>query len=219
MTAPTLTPERVVPAPPAPVDRQHPLARLLFGGLLILLGVAWLLDAAGVYELRWQSALAIALMAVGASLLASARSGSHGGLVFLGLILTPAVIAASVIPAVNPLNGAGERSYAPTTVAAVQPEYELGAGPLNLDLRDLAVAPGERVPIAASVGLGELTVRVPDGVAVDVVATTGGGDVRILGREWNGLGIEVDESVAGSELAGRLVLELAVGLGAIEVTR
>lgn len=73
--------------------------------------------------------------------------------------------------------------------------------------------------ISASVGLGELTVHVPPDVALDVAATTGGGDVRILGREWNGLGVAVDESVPGAESAGRLVLELSVGLGAIEVTR
>lgn len=56
MSAPTITPTRVPPAP-APVQEHHPLGRLLFGALLILLGLAWMLDAAGVYELRWQRAL------------------------------------------------------------------------------------------------------------------------------------------------------------------
>ena len=219
MTAPTITTPRVAPAPPQPDRGQQPLGRLLFGGLLILLGLAWLLDAAGLYELRWASALAIALMAVGVALLATGRSGSHGGLVLLGILLTPAVIVANVIPGVSPFSGAGERSYAPATVTAVQTEYDLGAGPLNLDFRDLVVPPGERLAVSASVGLGELTVAVPQDVAVDVAATSGGGDVTIFGREWNGLGVDVNESFPGSESAGRLLLELSVGLGTIEVTR
>jgi hypothetical protein len=219
MTAPTLTEPRVAPGPPAPAPRPQPLGRLLFGGLLVLFGVAWLLEAAGVYELRWQSALAIALMAVGVALLATARSGSHGGLVALGMVLTPAVIVVSLVPGVHPFSGAGERVYAPTTIAAVEPSYELGAGPMTLDLRDLVIPPGERVSLSASVGLGELTVHVPRDVAVEVFAATGGGDVTIFDREWNGLGVDVAESFPGAEAAGRLLLDLSVGLGAIEVTR
>jgi hypothetical protein len=219
MSAPTITPPRTTPAPPVPPRPQPPLGRMLFGGLLVALGGAWLLDAAGLYQLRWQSALSVGLIAVGLSLLATARSGPHGGLVALGLVLTPALIVASLIPGVNPLSGAGERIYAPTTVAAVQSQYDLGAGPMTLDFRDLVIPAGERLAVRASVGMGELIVRVPDDVAVEISANSGGGDVRLFGREWNGLGVSVDEAFAGSEGAGRLALNLSVGLGEIEVTR
>jgi hypothetical protein len=214
----TVTTPRVDPAPPPVRDRQ-PLGRVLFGTLLMLLGGAWLLDASGAFDLRWTTALSVALIAVGVALLATARSGYHGSLVFLGFVLTPLLVFSSVVPSVNPVGGVGERVYAPSSVAALDDEYELGAGPLHLDLRDIAVAPGQEVPVKASVGAGELTVRVPEGVALEVSASSGAGEVTVLGKTRSGLGVEVSDTVAGSEGAGRFVLELSVGFGAIEVTR
>jgi len=216
MTAPTMTSQPA--ARQMPEQRPaYPAGRLLLGGLLILLGIGWLLDETGVYTVQWQTVLALSVAVIGITLLVTARAGHHGGLVFLGLVLSAVLVATATLPGVSPFAGVGERSVAPITLSELEPSYDLGMGPLHLDLSGVAVPPGENVNVRASVGMGELTVVLPAGVTAVVEATNGAGDVTILGRTHNGVGVDATERVAGSEGAGRLHLDLNVGMGAIEV--
>ena len=66
------------------------------------------------------------------------------------------------------------------------------------------------------VGIGELTVEVPQGVSVAVVARSGLGQVQALGEEEGGFASKVDTTAeAGGDR--RLELDLRVGLGQVQV--
>ena len=66
------------------------------------------------------------------------------------------------------------------------------------------------------VGIGELTVQLPQGISVAVVASSGLGQVQALGEEEGGFASKVDTTAeAGGDR--RLELDLRVGPGQVRV--
>jgi hypothetical protein len=205
--------------PAAPADRHGPAAAtVLVGALLVLVGIGWLLDAAGV-EVPWRAVLPAALIAVGLACVAGAFRGRQHALMVVGIALT---VVLSVAVAADwdldvPLGGGvGDRTERPTTPDELT-GYELGAGNLMVDLRQLQVPPGTTA-VEARVGIGELAVELPQGISVAVVARSGLGEVQVLGEGKGGLGSRID---ATSDAGGdrRLELDLRVGLGQVRVER
>jgi len=151
------------PPPPPPVDRHAPAAAtVLVGTLLVLVGIAWLLDAAGVV-VPWRAILPACLIAVGLACAAAAFRGRQHALMVVGVVL---LVVLSLSAAVDwnldvPLSGVGDRSERPTSPAQLR-EYELGVGNFELDLRQLQLPPGTTT-VKARVGIGELVVEVPQG--------------------------------------------------------
>jgi Cell wall-active antibiotics response 4TMS YvqF len=212
-----MTTEPLPPAPPA--DRHGPAAAtVLVGALLVLVGIGWLLDAAGV-EVPWRAVLPAALIAVGLACVAGAFRGRQHALMVVGVALT---VVLSLAAAANwdldvPLGGGvGDRTERPTTAAELT-GYELGVGNLVVDLRQLQIPPGT-TRVEARVGVGELEVEVPQGVSVAVVARSGLGQVQALGEEEGGFASRIDTA---AEAGGnrRLELDLRVGLGEVRVDR
>jgi hypothetical protein len=219
MTAPPLTsPPTTDPQPPPPAERRDRLApgRLALGVLLLLLGGAWLLEVLDLADIRWQTLLASAVAAIGAVLLLTARRRSTDGLIGLGIVLSVALVVVSSLPSVPFTGGVGDRDVRVERIAELAPSYELGAGTLTLDLRDLALPVGA-TEVSASVGTGDLRVRVPREVTVEVAARTGAGNLDVLGERREGLAPQLDVRSTGGR--STLVLDLSVGLGSIEVTR
>jgi Cell wall-active antibiotics response 4TMS YvqF len=203
------------PAPPA--DRHGPAAAtVLVGALLVLVGIGWLLDASGV-EVPWRAVLPAALIAVGLACVAGAFQGRQHALMVVGVALT--VVLSLAVAADWDLDvpwggGVGDRTERPSTSADLT-GYELGVGNLVVDLRQLQVPPGTTA-VDARVGIGELTVRLPQGVSVAVVASSGLGQVQALGEEEGGFASKVDTTAeAGGDR--RLELDLRVGLGQVRV--
>jgi Cell wall-active antibiotics response LiaF, C-terminal len=205
--------------PTAPADRHGPAAAtVLVGALLVLVGIAWLLDAAGV-EVPWRAVLPAALIAVGLACVAGAFRGRQHALMVVGVALT---VVLSVAVAADwdldvPLGGGvGDRTERPVAPAELT-GYELGVGNLVVDLRQLQLPPGT-TPVEARVGIGELTVQLPQGVSAAVVARSGLGEVQVLGEQEGGFGSRIDTT---SEAGGdrRLELDLRVGLGQVRVDR
>jgi len=215
-----MTTEPLPPAGPAPpADRHGPAAAtVLVGALLVLIGIGWLLDAAGV-EVPWRAVLPAALIAVGLACVAGAFRGRQHALMVVGVALAVvlSLAAAADWDLEIPLGGGvGDRTERPTTPADLT-GYELGVGNLVVDLRQLQVPPGTTT-IQARVGVGELAVEVPQGVSVAVVARSGLGQVQALGQEEGGLASRIDTvSEAGGDR--RLELDLRVGLGQVRVER
>jgi hypothetical protein len=215
-----VTTEPIPPAEPAaPVDHRGPAtATVLVGALLVLVGIGWLLDSAGI-EVPWRAVLPAALIAVGLACVAGAFRGRQHALMVVGIVL---VVVLSVAVAADwdldvPLTGGvGDRTERPTTPAEVD-EYELGVGNLVVDLRGLQVPVGTTA-VEARLGVGELAVELPDGVSVEVVASSGLGEVQVLGQQEGGFGSRID---ATSEVGGdrRLRLDARVGLGQVRVER
>jgi hypothetical protein len=186
--------------------------------LLVLIGIGWLLDAAGV-EVPWRAVLPAALIAVGLACVAGAFRGRQHALMVVGVVLAVvlSLAAAADWDLEIPLGGGvGDRTERPTTPADLT-GYELGVGNLVVDLRQLQVPPGT-TRVQARVGVGELAVEVPQGVSVAVVARSGLGQVQALGQEEGGLASRIDTvSEAGGDR--RLELDLRVGLGQVRVER
>lgn len=182
---------------------------------LIAIGVIWILALAGV-TIRWELVLPIALIGIGLVVLTVGRRGIGDGLVGLGVVV--AVIAILVPTSAGPPPiSAGGRDISVVDLDALEPEYTLGAGSLELDLRDLDAA-GMPVEVRVRVGMGELVVRVPEGASVDGDARVGLGEVRAFGQSRGGVVPTLSLSSDGDDRL-ELQLDLQVGMGRIEVTR
>lgn len=220
---PATEPVTVPPRPP--LTQRLPLGRLILGLVLVALGAIWLLEALDVVSFSFLAVLPAALIVVGVVLVVGARTGHHSGLVVLGIVLTVILTFASGFD-IKLRGGAGERTERPSTLADVQREYHLSVGQLTLDFRDVDFSAGPTT-VKASVGLGQLTVRVPDRseeFVVMVKGHVGAGQVMIFGRESSGVDVDLSGRSPGFErfiLIGgtnMLTLDLSVGLGQIEVS-
>lgn len=212
------TPRR--PAVPEPPRRPYALGLLLIAG-----GVVWTLSLLGV-DLRWGLILPVALIVIGALLLLD-RQGRSGGLVGLGIVV---LVASLLVVPFSIIGGddIGGRQVVVTDVDELVNDQRLGIGSLVLDLRDLDLDDGEVVPVSASVGIGELRVRVPEGVRVSGDARVGIGAVDGTDGSRGGFGVDtaledIHEVLGGDAATGAdspmLEFDLQVGMGQVAITR
>jgi hypothetical protein len=194
-----------------------PIGRIILGLLLVFVGLAWALDTADVLTLRWPVILAVALVVVGIGLVVDARRGMNGGLLATGIVLTALLLVSSLAP-VRVAGPVGERVAAPTSIEAVDDRYEMAMGSLTVDLRQVDMPAGD-TEIEVQLGMGELVVRLPEGVAVEIRGRVGAGEIQALGRSAAGVGVSLDEVFPDADAEATLILELQVGLGKIEVRR
>jgi putative oxidoreductase len=140
-----------------------------------------------------------------------------GVLAALAAMVAATMVAATAvgIPFDGPI---GDRTARPATVFEVEDAYEQSIGKLTVDLSDLA-PPAGKTKIRASVGIGQLTIRVPEDVGVKVDAHVTAGEALVLGDRENGW--DVDQTVVdGADAdAPPLVIDVEVGLGELEVRR
>lgn len=201
--------------PPPPSRRGVSAGTILLGGLLVVVGILWLLQSAGVIETPWRAILPGALIAIGVAVLLEARHGLHGGLVALGIILTLALSVASIVD-VPLAGGVGEREHQPTTVAAIDSPYELGVGDMTVDLSAVDFPAGE-TSVVARVGIGELVVILPADVGVVVDWRVGAGEFTLF-QSFNQSGVNQEGVETRDGSSGRTVrLEVRMGIGEIEV--
>lgn len=214
----------VVEGPITPEPRSPGPAwdRLVTGLLLLAVGVIWMLHEAGAIEVDGRAAVPAALLVVGIAVIVVSLGRHAGGLIGLGVVLTILVLISAIAP--DDLSaGIGERIERPTTpaeLAELDDDLSHGMGQLTLDLS--AVSLERDVEVEANVGIGELRVVVPNDIRVEVMATAGVGDVVVLGESRGGIGAErnvVVDDVGLGPAGPTLRLDLAVGIGEIEVTR
>jgi hypothetical protein len=206
---------------PVPI-RRLPLSRVILGLVLVAIGVVWLLEALDVVSFSFLAVLPGALIVVGVVLIAAARTGRHSPLIVLGIILTVILTFASSFD-IRLQGGVGDRTERPATFADLQREYHVSVGQLTIDLRSVDFSSSQNPRVEASVGIGQLTVRVPDEALVVATGHVGAGQVMIFGRENNGFDVDLTgRRPPGFLLLGGtdvLLLDLSVGLGQIEVSR
>jgi hypothetical protein len=222
---PASTPEpesQPVPSGFGPPDkradlRRRSLGNVVVGAILVLLGIGWLLQALDVADVPWRALLPGALIVVGVVLILGARTGRHGGIIALGVVLAVAVALASAIDILVDIpitGGVGEQIERVT--GPPEAEYRWALGTMTVDLREANISE-LGTPIEASVVLGELIVIVPEGAALEIEARSGMGEVDVLGDESAGIGADVDLVTAGG--GGKLLLDLEVAIGRVEVRR
>jgi phage shock protein PspC (stress-responsive transcriptional regulator) len=182
-------------------------AVVVCAGLLALAG-AWL---AGTHA----QLAAWAVVAVGAVLVLSAFTRTIRWFVLPGVAFALAV-ATIAAAHVDLRGGVGDHFYRPQSLSEVRRGYQLGAGRLEIDLRDLAF-PAGTTQLHVRLGMGELVVLVPRGVCVATSARIGAGYVGALERRSAGLDVSWSERPTPPPATPRLVVDGNVGLGALLV--
>ncbi|GAA4726307.1 hypothetical protein GCM10025782_25790 [Pedococcus ginsenosidimutans] len=167
-------------APRAPRRRSGGFgATLLVGGLAV---AAYGLTTWAHQANHWAGsdqtvALCAALAVVGLGVLALGFAGRRTGLTgFLAVVLVVVTWTASVVPDVTFGGGIGERVWRPSATDTTQ-SYRLSIGSAELDLTDLPDNPGTARQLEARVGVGELRIRVPADLTVEVRSSVGAGDI------------------------------------------
>lgn len=196
---------------------EHPLPLVGLG--LAVVAIAVLLSRAS----TWPTIGAgwIVILIAGLAVVWASRSDRRGRrimiavaslLALLAILATAAVITAFSWFNVSLGDGTGDRVYAPTTAAAVQPSYNLGIGNLKIDLSHVPFTTPTHVK--ARLGIGELKVIVPTNASVVVDAHAKVGDLYVLNRHDDGRNAVVH--TGGGTI---LYLDARVGAGRVDVVR
>ncbi|ARF57005.1 PspC domain-containing protein [Streptomyces gilvosporeus] len=175
-----------------------------------------------------QAGLSCALVVFGLGLVLSAWFGrTGGGTVFMVVVTTLMLAAATVLP--DTLTAEWQRStWAPTSAAAVQPNYHVGSGDARLDLSGLSLKGGRTVYASADVGAGRLQVTLPPGVTTTAHVSMGLGNLRLpgdaphqahisLGGRQRTIILPATGLKKGEKPHGKLDLELSMGAGQVEL--
>ncbi len=172
--------------------------------------------AAGVWLAGTDGLLAgWAVVAIGAALAVTAFAG---GARWLALPAVAFVIAVAVTAAagVDLHGGVGDRAYRPTTLREVHDGYQLGAGRLEIDLREVKF-PAGYTHLRVRLGVGEVVVLVPKDVCVATRARVGGGYAGALDRQAWGLDVDWVSRPPSPQSVPHLALDAHLGLGALYV--
>jgi phage shock protein PspC (stress-responsive transcriptional regulator) len=191
--------------------------RAAIGATLLVIAAASAL--AGTSVLSWDLAAGLAIIGLGAVLAIAAFAGGARWLIVPALLLA-GIVGFLRAADVHLRGGWGDRDVAVGSTGELQDRYDLSAGRLRIDLRDLRLAAGEERSIRARVGMGDLVIRVPQGVTVDADARSGAGQVELFGRQSDG--VDVTRNTArdrGAAGGGTLHLDADVGLGRVVVVR
>jgi phage shock protein PspC (stress-responsive transcriptional regulator) len=210
----------VLAPPPVRQPRQHSVLGVLTISLMLLvLGIAAALEAAGAINPDPDDLLALALGTLGVGLITGAWFGRARWLVWLGI---PLLVALIVISASNVSlrGGTGDRQYAPQRAVEIAPAYRIGVGSIRLDLTDVDFSE-QLVRTKVSAGVGNVQVIVPRNADVSVDARSGIGELDVLGQQESGTSVSrsvVDHGTAGDGSID-LTLDLDVSIGRVEVDR
>ncbi len=193
------------------------VSRVVTGVVLVLIGLLWLLERLEIVDFSIATLMAVATIVIGVALLIVSRGGPHVGLVVFGAIVAVLATLATVAPLEGFRGGIGERNVQVSTPSDLQPDYTLAMGDLFIDLTELSDIEGI-VDLSAGVGMGQLTIRLPEGVAVSITASAGAGELQLLDRRADGIGVDQTfESADFEGAADALRIEASVFMGRIEV--
>lgn len=209
-------PEPSEPEPPEPHQPKRrwitwaTLLAAVFAGAL----VGWL--GAPLYV-----SLAFALGTLGLGMVAGSFLRGGRGLIAAAVPLAVVALFASVVPEETFDGAVGDHQAQPTSAEELAHDYTLSAGTVTLDLRDMKIAEDQEVSTAASVGAGDIVVRLPENVDTTAWCKAELGDVRCLNSVASGGSAAQTTTDLGPDGpgGGRLNLDLRVGVGSVEVTR
>lgn len=201
------------PTPPPPRETSI-LGRVSFGLAVLSLGVLGLFDTVVPgFHPDFHHYVALAAGVTGLGVVVGAWFGRPGGLIVLGLALVPVLVFSRLVGGTD-ITSVGQDLHLPGSVDRISETYRLDAGELVIDLREIDFE-GRTVEVDTEVGIGEVLVRLPAGLAADVSGQVGIGTVRVGDHECVGIGVEGEFSREGPE--GKLVLDAEVGMGQIVV--
>lgn len=188
------------------------LTAIAVGGVMVTLGVAAALDAAGLFDLGWGGFVALAVVLTGVALVVSAFYGGARLLIPVGLLLA-LFLGGATAAGVSLSGGVGERDYRVVDGDDLRGRYELGIGHLQLDLRDIELARGV-THVKAELGAGLIEVVAPDG-------RFDGDDLTVGERADDGRGdggLDHSKTIVVGSGDRRLEIDAHVGAGVIAIT-
>jgi hypothetical protein len=210
-------PPEPLPVPPAAgLEERHGRRRATaLGGLLVLMGLLWLLASTDLVDLSFTAAVGLLLIGLGGAIALDAGH-PHGAVVALGVALALAGAAATALDVDLVQGGVGERIVTPASAGELGDEVRLGVGKLLVDLTDPRLAGGP-VDVEASVGIGQLLIRVPADANVEVDGHAALGNVHLFGNDTGGF--DVDRAVTVPGGGAHIVVDANVGIGEVRVER
>jgi phage shock protein PspC (stress-responsive transcriptional regulator) len=204
--------------PAVDLPRRPSIGPVAAAALIAGAGLVALVDVATGASIDWRIVLAVAAVVLGGLIAAGAATGHRvGSVVLLGLAVL-GVLAVALAIRVPIFAGIGDRVAHPVAFASVDTLYEQGIGNLELDLQDVRFPAGE-TQLKATLGIGDLVVRVPENVTVQVDARASAGEVNLFGTTHDGTAVHERTVQSGTDPSRVLVLDARVGLGQVEVRR
>ena len=201
-------------AAPVPRPARSYLGRVFAGVAVMALGVLGLFDTViPGFHPDFHHYVALVVGVIGLGVVVGAWFGRPGGLVVLGVVLIPILVLSRLEGGADSIS-VGQIHHRLGSVEDIREAYRLGVGGLIIDLRDVYFA-GRTVQLETQVGIGEVLVRLPEGVAADVSGHVGLGALQVGDWDRGGIGVEADLRLEG--LAGTLVLDADVGIGQVVV--
>jgi phage shock protein PspC (stress-responsive transcriptional regulator) len=197
------------PRPP-----RSPLGLLTIGAATVVGALVWLVG--GSADNRGALAFGLATLVLGAGLLVGAFAGRARWLIVPALgSATAAVVAAALsFAGVGLDHRSGDRHEFIDAGSTVAPLYRTGVGTFELDLSSYTSDASTEV----DVGVGDLTVVVPDDAHVQIDARVGLGEINAFGSTRSGYrrSLSLDNNTDGERM---IKLKLRVGVGSIDVRR
>ncbi|MEO8267967.1 MAG: PspC domain-containing protein [Ilumatobacteraceae bacterium] len=195
------------PRPP-----RSPLGLLTIGSATVIGALVWLLNGSagnrGVWAFGW------ATVVLGVGMVVGAFAGRARWLIVPAMATTVAAVTASALSfaGVGLDHRSGDRTEFVSAGSTVAARYRTGTGSFELDLTSYPDA----ASTAIEVGVGDLTVLVPDNAHVQIDARVGVGSIEALGSTSNGYrrSLTIDDHRDGAQL---IKLKLRVGVGHLEV--
>lgn len=205
------------PAMPIPYEPPGPpVTSVTLAAAAVVIGLLVTINQFGA-SIPAAAVIGAALAVLGAGLIYGAFNGRPRGLVPIALLL---LMGLAVAPALDAFGegGTGTREYAPVTQAAVRDAYDLGAGPLELDLRRVNFTEDQTINV--NVGAGYAEIWLPSDVNVDVDAKASAGYVEVFGREYAGVFSSASDSrTVDQEGRPTITLNVDITFGYVEVRR
>ncbi len=194
--------------------------RVVTGAILVVVGVAWLLESAGIVDLSSGALLSIALIVIGIALVAT--RGMSTGLLIAGIVISIILMGDSSENFVNIRDersiGRSDRVYRPRRANDLRP-YRVDAGELKIDLTRIDLEDDGTHDVNGRVSAGQILVLVPQDVPIRVVSQTGAGSITVLGdRRVSGVSVEdTFESPDYDDERPRIDMTLRATVGTIRV--
>jgi phage shock protein PspC (stress-responsive transcriptional regulator) len=196
-------------------DRGRRLNKALISAAVLAVGIYLILGRAGAYDPTALSAIAVGVTALGLGLAATAWYARSRGALVLGVLLTALLLTGSAIQG-NAGSAVGTRHWTPTATTAIPATYKLGIGHATLDLRQLGPAALGKT-IKVTMGVGELSVIVPDGLPISFYAHVPVGDFRIFDNQYDNDPVKQTVYTPGWTAATGIRIEAQLRIGNVEV--
>jgi phage shock protein PspC (stress-responsive transcriptional regulator) len=193
----------------------HVAARIALGIVLVALAVGGFIAAAAGSALGGGIIVAGLVIACGVGLVGGAFRGGARWLAVPALVL--AVPLGAVAATDLDVRGTwGDRTFRPASVAELARGYDMGAGSMKIDLRDVDFPVGD-TELRADLGLGEVQLLVPADLCVTTDATVGVGAVNTGDGEQGGVDLDIRDDRPVDPGVAHLHVIADVGMGHVQV--